>query len=91
MNSKKSFSWSFQECEKIANDINSLKLTIVSLQNEIKKFKLDIISNEIHTNVLFANFENMISKFGDGQVRESNLIIFGLPEKPSEIIIDERS
>lgn len=45
INSRKSISWDCAECEKIGNDIKSLKSTLVRLQDEIKQLRTNVNSN----------------------------------------------
>ncbi|KAL3265398.1 hypothetical protein HHI36_009604 [Cryptolaemus montrouzieri] len=82
IDSKKSISCSCKNCESIGSDIASLKTVIVSLQNEIKVLKVQANRNK-SGNLDEQAWEELFLEFKDRQERKSNIMLYGLPEQPS--------
>nr|CAH7762459.1 unnamed protein product [Callosobruchus chinensis] len=77
INSKKSVTWTCDECEKLGNDIISLKAAIVALQKDLKA----ISSVPHNTPAAKIEFEEVVQEVMERQNRKSNLMIFGLKEQ----------
>nr|CAH7748761.1 unnamed protein product [Callosobruchus chinensis] len=77
INSKKSVTWTCDECEKLGNDIISLKAAIVALQKDLKA----ISSVPHNTPAAKIEFEEVVQEVMERQNQKSNLMIFGLKEQ----------
>lgn len=92
ISSKKSISWSCKDCEKIGNDIQSLKSVIVSLQKEIKELKTSVqsVSGDISHEFTDEKFEEVIAEIEERQMRKRNVIVYGVEELGGGGTTDER-
>lgn len=91
VNSKKAISWSCKSCERMGNDLNSLKGVIVALQQEVKDLKIALESVQCDANTMLSDetFEQIMLEFDNRQQRKNNIVLFGLQEQPSNISGEE--
>lgn len=85
INANKALNWTCSNCEQIGNDVNDLKLLILSLQNDIKELKEK--NNNVNTtaSTVNFNFEEVINEINDRNSRKRNLVVFGVKEIDSNM------
>lgn len=77
-------SWTCLQCENLGSDINSLKAVIIALQVEVKELKngsKNVSSNVVNNNI----FDEVVQEVHERSLRRANLIVFGIPEKASDV------
>ena len=77
LHSNEGLSWSCTKCRDLGNDIISLKSVIVSLQDEIVKFKETVTPSKL-SNLL--NIERTVAEFQEREKRKNNIMIYGVKE-----------
>lgn len=78
INGKKSLSWTCSNCHKVGNDINALKATIISLQEEVRQIKSNSQPRALESNKFI---EEIISEVSERQRRKRNILIFNVKEE----------
>lgn len=84
----KNLAWNCASCNTIGNDLNSLKVVIISLQNEVKKTQ--------KTSNTSSTCEEIIVEFDERLKRKNNAIFFGIAEQDSSLdknarVVENRS
>lgn len=90
INSKRSISWDCAACEKMGNDMKSLKSALVLLQSEIKELKAQISLKPTQPSFSNDSFEDIVHELEERQARKKNIIVVGLPEQSSTVSRERR-
>lgn len=77
---KTGIAWTCKNCLQYGDDLNSLKLVIASLQEEIKVLRETVLTSSRSSSSSLLEDEKIVQEIADRERRKTNIMIFGCKE-----------